>query len=513
MKKKIKKVQIGQAIDTPLPPPSKQADKLHSDKAAINRYEENKKIVEILFDNKDDNELAEEETVLVGSGPRSAFRWFKGRRYLNYASQRGLDNSLLPNDQLELDRMRVLAFIIRWAFKGDVVAPVEQKMKDGIEVLNVGFGPGMWTGHHLIDMAMDYGNSQFTAVDVMDLLPPDFEETAISDGLPANQKKPALYHYDNIQQQKTSPNPNIEKTVFTPMHPNLSLKLQNTTTPVINSSTLDSNSSLVLSQIGEATNEEEMSISAITNTTSTMTFETGEEDLAANSSEIEQFIINSEEGLEDVTREVKHRKLLPNLDFYQVNVIDAKLPFEDNRFDFVMQRLVTASFTVSDWKNVLTELVRVTKPGGYIQLLEIDYNTFNLGPNGRKWETTLIETARLKRQLEPRIARNLSDALKAVGLIDVQSKLVSIPLGSWGLDLGNLWKHNMDMFVDSSCPLLSKLAGVTAEEYRAQWYGMFDEVKGQKPFSNMHAAWGRKPLHSKNSTTAIDWSLCPPLLS
>lgn len=246
------------------------------------------------------------------------------------------------------------------------------------------------TGHHLIDMAMDYGNTQFTAVDVMDLLPHDFEETAISDcGVPTKQQKPAPYHYDNIQQPKTSPNPNTEKTVFTPMHPNLSLKLQNTTTPVINSSTLDSGNSLALSQIGEATtNEEESSISALTNTTSTMTFETGEEDLAANNSENGQFIINPEEGLEDVTREVKHRKLLPNLDFYQVNVIDAKLPFEDNQFDFVMQRLVTASFTVSDWKNVLAELVRVTKPGGYIQLLEIDYNTFNLGPNGRKWETT-----------------------------------------------------------------------------------------------------------------------------
>lgn len=45
------------------------------------------KINEMSFDNKDDAELAQEETILVGSGPRSAFRWFKGRRYLNYATQ------------------------------------------------------------------------------------------------------------------------------------------------------------------------------------------------------------------------------------------------------------------------------------------------------------------------------------------------------------------------------------------------------------------------------------------
>ena len=53
---------------------------------------ENTKLKPILntpvsFDNLDDHELAEDETCLVGSGPRGAFRWFKGRRYLNYASQ------------------------------------------------------------------------------------------------------------------------------------------------------------------------------------------------------------------------------------------------------------------------------------------------------------------------------------------------------------------------------------------------------------------------------------------
>jgi hypothetical protein len=35
----------------------------------------------------DDSDFADEETVLVGSGPRGAFRWFKGRRYLNYATK------------------------------------------------------------------------------------------------------------------------------------------------------------------------------------------------------------------------------------------------------------------------------------------------------------------------------------------------------------------------------------------------------------------------------------------
>lgn len=108
--------------------------------------------------------------------------------------------------------------------------------------------------------------------------------------------------------------------------------------------------------------------------------------------------------------------------------------------------------------------------------------------------------------MEPRIARHLPNVLKSIGLIDVSCKLVSIPLGSWGLDLGSLWKHNLEMFADSSSPLLSKLVGVSVSEYRRQWRDMFEEVKDQKPFSNIHAAWGRKPLDS-----TIDWSHCSPL--
>jgi ubiquinone/menaquinone biosynthesis C-methylase UbiE len=101
----------------------------------------------------------------------------------------------------------------------------------------------------------------------------------------------------------------------------------------------------------------------------------------------------------DVTGEtLNQRKVLNNLDFYQYNILEAGLPFEDNTFDFVMQQLVTAAFTVHDWVRVIREITRVTKPGGYIQLIEIDYHTFNLGPNGQEWETKCKQHFFLKKK-------------------------------------------------------------------------------------------------------------------
>ncbi|ORZ11903.1 hypothetical protein BCR42DRAFT_97856 [Absidia repens] len=51
-------------------------------------------------------------TTINNGGAKNAFQWFEGRRYQNQ------DDLILPNDQRELDRLRVLNYILRWAFEG-----------------------------------------------------------------------------------------------------------------------------------------------------------------------------------------------------------------------------------------------------------------------------------------------------------------------------------------------------------------------------------------------------------
>lgn len=45
-----------------------------------------------------------------------------------------------------------------------------------------------------------------------------------------------------------------------------------------------------------------------------------------------------------------------------------KLPFENNTFDYVFQRFQASCFRVDEWPNALRELIRVTKPGGWVEL-------------------------------------------------------------------------------------------------------------------------------------------------
>lgn len=67
------------------------------------------------------------------------------------------------------------------------------------------------------------------------------------------------------------------------------------------------------------------------------------------------------------------------------NVTEAPLPFEPDTFDYVQQSMAAISYKMEDWPLLLQDMKRVTKPGGYIQLIEPDMYTHQLGPEGGLW--------------------------------------------------------------------------------------------------------------------------------
>lgn len=67
---------------------------------------------------------------------------------------------------------------------------------------------------------------------------------------------------------------------------------------------------------------------------------------------------------------VSQDKLPGNFKFTVGNLLEG-LPFEDNTFDYVYQRLLFLGLNNEGWVKVLSELFRVLKPGGYIELLEV----------------------------------------------------------------------------------------------------------------------------------------------
>ncbi|PKK65155.1 S-adenosyl-L-methionine-dependent methyltransferase [Rhizophagus irregularis] len=68
-----------------------------------------------------------------------------------------------------------------------------------------------------------------------------------------------------------------------------------------------------------------------------------------------------------------------NLQFIQADILNG-LPYPDDEFDFVHQETMILAYTPDQWNFVISELVRVTKPGGWIELVEPYSFAIGAGP-------------------------------------------------------------------------------------------------------------------------------------
>ncbi|KAI8144362.1 S-adenosyl-L-methionine-dependent methyltransferase [Fennellomyces sp. T-0311] len=128
-----------------------------------------------------------------------------------------------------------------------------------------------------------------------------------------------------------------------------------------------------------------------------------------------------------------------NCQFQLGNVAD-RLPYPDNYFDFIHQRLLIFGLTRTDWKNAIKEHLRVLKPGGYLEILECDIEFENEGPKQHRVMDAIFK-AFAKKDMSPSIARELGpDYLEPTGqLQELNEKVVTFPMNHGGKLGGLFW--------------------------------------------------------------------------
>ncbi|KAI8973877.1 hypothetical protein BDB01DRAFT_854142 [Pilobolus umbonatus] len=309
---------------------------------------------------------------------------------------------LIPYSETEINRHRVQYYVIRWAFDSRHIAPppVYPLLVEGIHVLDVGCGPGLWLGHPILDMAEEYTNSRFESVDICCLIPDS----------------------NKINRPKTAENDTV------------------TTNSVKN----DSDSTVIPDQHAEN--------------------------------------MKPPNGYYHTS----------NFKFTEHNVLQNPLPYPSDTFDYVQQNLTTLTYKKEDWVRVITELMRVTKPGGYIQFIEVDLCPYQLGPVGEEFFMKMFETLHNSHGLELSIAKELDALLTEAGLANVRSQFISVPIGPWGLDIGVLWKQNVESFIDAAKPFLLEAMNINAVEFRLRCKQFMDELNDCcKAFNNIYVVWGQ----------------------
>nr|CAG8582386.1 9325_t:CDS:2 [Entrophospora candida]CAG8584677.1 11608_t:CDS:2 [Entrophospora candida] len=133
----------------------------------------------------------------------------------------------------------------------------------------------------------------------------------------------------------------------------------------------------------------------------------------------------------------------PNLAFIKGNIFDG-LPFPDNTFDYVHQSNMMTSIQKDQWKFVIDEIVRVTKPNGWMEFMERNPRANSLGPVMDELSKLFVAYLRSS-GVHTKINKELEKMLLNTNQVtDIGINSKGIPIGSWGGYIGELFCKTFD---------------------------------------------------------------------
>ncbi|RUO96634.1 S-adenosyl-L-methionine-dependent methyltransferase [Jimgerdemannia flammicorona] len=210
-----------------------------------------------------------------------------------------------------------------------------------------------------------------------------------------------------------------------------------------------------------------------------------------------------------------------NTTFYYSNILDG-LPFADNAFDIVYQRDMCLGLSKRQWPKILRELVRVTKPGGYIELCEPDleylllivfvwiyYRSFYFGEvrgRGKGYARGIfinviavihIQTAlkiATSKGMDPHVGKNISNLLAEAGINNIQRGYVGIPMGHYGGREGKYMTDNFRELARQLKPVLLSSMKLSTGEYDQGVEQVFRSWDNNRSYFNVYWVYGQKPL-------------------
>ncbi|KAF0403871.1 S-adenosyl-L-methionine-dependent methyltransferase [Gigaspora margarita] len=221
-----------------------------------------------------------------------------------------------------------------------------------------------------------------------------------------------------------------------------------------------------------------------------------------------------------------------NLEFIQSDITNG-IKFDDDYFDFVRMSLLATFLQEDKWVRVLRELIRVLKPGGYIEIIEheLQYNigpcfstlvtpllnfirstganiqivqkidsllttssssNHHISPSSQNGVSTLHSTNTLTNTSSHQINQNLSNALSK--LTNTHSDTRTVLIGSaHGGQTGKVFEELLKSYFENTVvDLLPWYMEISKEKYLELWKSCHKEFKNRASSTKLHKFWGMK---------------------
>ncbi|CAO3657443.1 unnamed protein product [Mucor hiemalis] len=186
-----------------------------------------------------------------------------------------------------------------------------------------------------------------------------------------------------------------------------------------------------------------------------------------------------------------------NTYFNQGDILDPEgFPYPDEYFDYIHMRLVYNCFSILDLKFVLGEIYRVLKPGGYVELRDIDPIIKNPGPTADKFFSDFVMRMSQLHSVDVTWTQNMCEALRQSELTDIHRQEVSVGFGYQG-PLATSIDCSIRDSLRSYKKFFMEAYNISSEVCDEQIDHIINESSAHHSFFNYYMAWGRKPLVSE----------------
>ncbi|KAF2789842.1 S-adenosyl-L-methionine-dependent methyltransferase, partial [Melanomma pulvis-pyrius CBS 109.77] len=194
----------------------------------------------------------------------------------------------------------------------------------------------------------------------------------------------------------------------------------------------------------------------------------------------------------------------PNAKFYIDDAESDWVYADDERFDFIHVRGMSGS--INDWDRLCEQAYAHVVPGGWVEFQEpeawvsSDDDTINQAVNVCQWQLLCNEAAAVFKK-EIRIADSLKQRMLDKGFVDLQERIVKVPIGPWPKDpkmkeIGRYQREHMAMGIEPyTFGFIGKVLGWSEQECKILIAKVVNEVRDR----NLHLyirfffIVGRKP--------------------
>lgn len=170
------------------------------------------------------------------------------------------------------------------------------------------------------------------------------------------------------------------------------------------------------------------------------------------------------------------------------------LPLSGDSFAFVHQRFMRVSIPVPAWQEAVRELLRVTAPSGWVELVEFRHLMEPVGPaTERIW--ALFHRLMRRRGLDGagEVPRSLADYLMRAGAVDVERRVVALPVGGWGGAIGSMMATDVRAMFARLAPTFERAFEIDPDEYADLLGTVVEECEHYRSNALCQFAYGRRP--------------------